>query len=120
MRVPYDEGVATRIGPEPCAGVREGVGEASVGECIGQPLNRESPFIPGADTVELVELRDSRARGAVSGQVRPVQVVRAPLSLSRRSSPTVMRASSIALASSIPRCAFQGTGERRGGLSTAS
>ena len=41
MRVPYDEGVANRIGPEPCAGAREGTGEASVGECIGQPLSRE-------------------------------------------------------------------------------
>jgi hypothetical protein len=30
-----------RIGPEPCAGVREGVGEASAGECIGQPMSRE-------------------------------------------------------------------------------
>ena len=42
MQVPRDEGVAIRIGPEPCAGAREGVGEASVGECIGQPLSRES------------------------------------------------------------------------------
>ena len=55
MRVPYDEGVANRIGPEPCAGAREGTGEASAGECIGQPLSRESDFLPGADTVELVE-----------------------------------------------------------------
>ena len=55
MRVPYDEGVATRIGPEPCAGVREGVGEASVGECIGQPVSRESHIVPGADTVVVVE-----------------------------------------------------------------
>ena len=51
MKVRYDEGVANRIGPEPCAGVHEGiregihggVGEASVGECIGQPLSRERP-----------------------------------------------------------------------------
>mgnify|MGYP007135461071 CR=1 FL=1 len=28
MRVPYDEGVANHIGPESCAGVREGVSEA--------------------------------------------------------------------------------------------
>ncbi len=32
MRVRRDEGVAIRIGPEPCAGIREGVGEASAGE----------------------------------------------------------------------------------------
>jgi hypothetical protein len=37
VRVHYDEGVANRIGPEPCAGN----GEASVGECIGQPWSRE-------------------------------------------------------------------------------
>ena len=41
MQVHYDEGVANHIGPEPCAGDREGVGEASAGECIGQPLSRE-------------------------------------------------------------------------------
>ena len=50
MKVRYDEGLASRIGPEPCAGVhvgiREGVHgdvcEASVGERIGQPLSRDS------------------------------------------------------------------------------
>ena len=42
MKVRRDEGIANRIGPEPCAGAREGAGEASVGECIGQPLSRES------------------------------------------------------------------------------
>ena len=43
MRVHYDEGVANRIGPEPCAGAREGTGEASVGVCASQPLSRERP-----------------------------------------------------------------------------
>ena len=55
MQVPYGEGVATHIGPEPCAVVRKGEGEASVGECTGQPLNRERPITPGADTVPNVE-----------------------------------------------------------------
>ena len=41
MQVHCDEGVAIRIGPEPCAGIREGVGEASAGERVGQPLSRE-------------------------------------------------------------------------------
>ena len=41
MKVLCDEGVANHIGPEPCAGIREGVGEASVGEHVGQPLSRE-------------------------------------------------------------------------------
>ena len=31
MRVPYGEGVAIRIGPEPCADVRKDAGEASAG-----------------------------------------------------------------------------------------
>jgi len=43
VKVRHDEGVANRIGPEPCAGAREGAGEASVGECIGQPLSRGAP-----------------------------------------------------------------------------
>ena len=42
MQVPHDEGVASRIGPEPCAGIREDVGEASAGEHTGQPLSREN------------------------------------------------------------------------------
>lgn len=41
MQVHCDEGVASHIGPEPCAGIREGAGEASVGEHTGQPLSRE-------------------------------------------------------------------------------
>ena len=55
MQVPYGEGVANHTGPEPCADVRKGAGEASAGECTGQPLNRERPIIPGADTVPNVE-----------------------------------------------------------------
>ena len=47
MQVHCDEGVAIHIGPEPCAGAREGVGEASAGERIGQPLSRESNSYPG-------------------------------------------------------------------------
>jgi len=41
MRVRYRKGVATHPGPESCAGVREGVGEALTGEAAGQPLSRE-------------------------------------------------------------------------------
>ena len=43
MRVLYDEGIAVHIGPEPCVVVREGRGEASAGERIGQPLSRGAP-----------------------------------------------------------------------------
>jgi hypothetical protein len=38
MEVLYVEGVATRDGPEPCVGVREGVGEASVGAHVGRAI----------------------------------------------------------------------------------
>ena len=55
MKVRHDEGVATRIGPEPCGAIREGCVEASVGERIGQPLSRESLKVSGADVVGLTE-----------------------------------------------------------------
>ena len=42
MKVRYDEGIAIHIGPEPCIAGRKARGEASVGECIGQPWSRES------------------------------------------------------------------------------
>ncbi len=51
MQVRCDEGVATHIGPEPCAVAREGAGEASAGECTGQPSSRDRKTIPGADDV---------------------------------------------------------------------
>ena len=51
MEVHYDEGLADHIGPEPCAVVREDIGEVSVGECIGQPLSHEIGLILGADAV---------------------------------------------------------------------
>ena len=55
MQVPHDEGIASHIGPKPCAGIREGVGEASAGEHIGQPLSRENLSNPGADVLEITE-----------------------------------------------------------------
>ena len=55
MQVRHDEGVATRIGPELCAAIREGGGEASAGERIGQPLSHESSFVPSADAVTKAE-----------------------------------------------------------------
>ena len=55
MQVHYGEGVAIHTGPKPCAGLRKGVGEAPVGECIGQPLSREILVNQGADVVPLTE-----------------------------------------------------------------
>jgi hypothetical protein len=53
--VHYDEGVAIRIGPEPCVGIREDVGEGSAGERISQPLSRVNLKVPGADLFGLTE-----------------------------------------------------------------
>ena len=39
MQVHYGEGIATHTGPKPCVVAREGTGEASAGERIGQPLS---------------------------------------------------------------------------------
>lgn len=55
MQVLCDEGVAIHIGPEPCAGVREDVGEASAGGRAGQPLSRDRKLVPGADAVCVAE-----------------------------------------------------------------
>ena len=55
MEVHCEEGLANHIGPEPCAVVREVLGEASAGDCIGQPLSREIDVILGADAVPLAE-----------------------------------------------------------------
>lgn len=55
MEVRHGEGVAIRINLEPCAGVREDVGEASAGACTGQPLSRDNKISLGADAFDNVE-----------------------------------------------------------------
>ena len=75
MQVHYGEGVAIHIGPEPCVGTREGVGEASVREHTGQSLSRESLIVPSADVVEITE---GNTGGCVSASVRPTRRGRRP------------------------------------------
>ena len=70
MQVHCDEGVAIRIGPEPWAGIREGVGEASAGERVGQPLSREINLDPGADAVCWAE---GNTGGRAIASVRPTR-----------------------------------------------
>ena len=70
VRVHYDEGVAIHIGPEPCAGIREGAGEASAGEGIGQPLSRERSLVPGADAFQIAE-GDTDGRVSASARTGP-------------------------------------------------
>ena len=55
MQVHCEEGLAIRLGPEPCVCIREYAGEASAGECIGQPLSRETSKILGADAFQIAE-----------------------------------------------------------------
>jgi hypothetical protein len=64
VQVHYDEGVANHIGPAPCAGIREDVGEASAGERAGQPLSRDRKLIPDADTVCVVKGNMSKSANA--------------------------------------------------------
>ena len=75
MQVRYDEGLAIRIGPEPCVGTREGDGEASAGEHIGQPLSRESKIVPGAHVVIFTE---GNMDGRVIASARPARRGRRP------------------------------------------
>ncbi|HME24971.1 MAG TPA: hypothetical protein VKI44_27190, partial [Acetobacteraceae bacterium] len=70
MKVRYGEGLATRTGPEPCVGIREGVGEASVGEHTGQPLSRESKIVLGADVVVFTE---GNTDGCATASARPAR-----------------------------------------------
>ena len=75
MQVHYDEGIANRIGPESCAGTREGVGEALTGVCIGQPSSRESGLFSGADAVLLAE---GNTDGCVNASARSTRRGRRP------------------------------------------
>jgi hypothetical protein len=75
VQVHYDEGLAIRIGPEPCVVIREGVGEASVRECIGQPLSRESLKVPGADVVRITE---GNMDGCINASARSARRGRRP------------------------------------------
>jgi hypothetical protein len=72
VKVHCDEGVANHIGPEPCVGAREDVGEASAGERIGQPLSRERMF---SREPTLSTERKVTRRGAISRAPRRLGVV---------------------------------------------
>jgi hypothetical protein len=75
VQVHCDEGVATHIGPKPCADLREDVGEASAGERTGQPLSRERTKIPDADAVDGAE---GEMVGCASASIRPIRRGRRP------------------------------------------
>jgi hypothetical protein len=52
MKESHGEGVATRTGPESCAGTRKGGREALTGERAGRVLSRERTTLRDADAVE--------------------------------------------------------------------
>ena len=64
----YTEGVASRGGPESCAGVREGVGEALTGVRAGWAIEPRNKSFWGADAVPASgrqHLRQRYARAVV-------------------------------------------------------
>ena len=70
MQVHRDEGLANHIGPEPCADIREGVGEASVGVRAGQPLSRDRKELSGADAVCVAEGKTTECANASAQATR--------------------------------------------------
>ena len=55
MQVSYNEGLANYVVPESCAVCRETCDEALAGVRAGQPLSRDSLYIPSADAVDVAE-----------------------------------------------------------------
>jgi hypothetical protein len=49
VKVPYDEGRASHIGPESCVSGREAWGEALTGETVGQALSHVTKTVRDAD-----------------------------------------------------------------------
>ena len=72
VKVPYDEGVANRIGPESCVDGREAVGEALTGVRVGQPLSGVRLPIRSADALQSAEGNTSRRAIASAGRLRVV------------------------------------------------
>jgi hypothetical protein len=70
VKVHDDEGIANHIGPEPCAGIREGAGEASVGERTGQPLSYERLNTPGCRRLSGLQ-KATRAKRVIASASRP-------------------------------------------------
>ena len=68
----YIEGVATHDDPEPCVGVREGVGEASEGARAGWAIEPRNHGVRGADVVYKIgrQHRQQRYRELLVGPAR--------------------------------------------------
>ena len=72
MRTPDIEGVATRDGPESCAGTREGAGEALTGVRAGWAIEPRNHRVRGADAVygSGRQHRQRRYRESLAGPAR--------------------------------------------------
>lgn len=55
MKEPYDEGLASHIGPESCGGGSNAAAEALTGVRAGQVLSREMLLFQGADEMGQLE-----------------------------------------------------------------
>ena len=55
VKVHYDEGVTTHIGPESCVAVREGVREALTGVRAGQAIERRNIILWEANALRTAE-----------------------------------------------------------------
>jgi len=70
VQVPDNKEVANHVVPESCVAHREMRREALTGVRIGQPLSHDRNFIPGADTVHLVEGKTDGRASASARQTR--------------------------------------------------
>jgi hypothetical protein len=70
VQVHCDERVAIYISPEPCAGLREDVGEASAGECIGQVMEPRKELHPGCRRRSYCGRQNERRRYASIRSIR--------------------------------------------------
>lgn len=62
MKEPHGEGPASHPDPEPCDGLREGAGEASVGAHAGEVSSPEMHIVQGADAVQSSGRQHQEAR----------------------------------------------------------
>lgn len=82
MEVPHIEGLATRNGPESCAGDGNVVGEALTGGAWAELLSRESNELQSADDVRRTEGNTEQVVMA-----RPVRALRGPWNSARAQAP---------------------------------
>ena len=62
MRELYIEGIATHDDPEPCVGVRKGVGEALVGAHVGRAIEPRKNLGPGCRRFQICGRQHRRQR----------------------------------------------------------